>query len=309
MLVAELEDGVGEISLPVNESMARNLRLNLSVFSEVKSLVDRQKYDAALDLLRPLAYPLIKFTPVPETFTQLHLAVQKLIDTLVGAGEYAEAEDILDRIQIGEAPTSYSQSALRLLNAYLADEQFEAAARIARSLPVQGEYASNIRPILNAADALRGAGQYDAVIPLYRSILEAVSGEIRRNARMWLAYSLVLAGQLDEARPMIKQLEEPPPKDPLFSLHKLLHGSLAHRKEGYGEALDLLTRGFVRAQTSYQWVPEMLFLIGDCYAQLEDFVAARNVWTEIAILYPESPWATQAEDSLDKLPAELTPAN
>ncbi|MFP4069584.1 MAG: tetratricopeptide repeat protein [Opitutales bacterium] len=305
MLIAQTDDGGGEISLPVNESMARNLRLDLDALSQVGGLVEQEEYDAALERLRPLAYPLIKFTPVPESFSQLHDTVQMLIDTLVNAGEYEEAEDILDRIQLDESPIRYSRSALRLLNAYLADEQFENAAELARSLPVQGDYAANIRPILDAADALRGADRYAAVIPLYRAIQDVVSGDARQNIRMWLAYSLVLDGQMDEARPMIDELEEPGVKDPLFSLYKLLHGSLAYREDQFGEALDILTRGFVRAQTSYQWVPEMLFLIGDCYARSDDLVAARNVWTEIAILYPESPWAARAEDSLDELPEEI----
>ena len=119
---------------------------------------------------------------------------------------------------------------------------------------------------------------------------------------MWLAYCLVLADRVDEATPMIEALEEPKPSERLFSLYKLLQGSRAHRGENYGQALDVLTRGFVRAQTSYDWVPEMLYLIGDCYARSEDKLAARNVWTEIAILYPESPWATSAESSLAQLP-------
>jgi galactose-1-phosphate uridylyltransferase len=38
-----------------------------------------------------------------------------------------------------------------------------------------------------------------------------------------------------------------------------------------------------------------------------DNIAARNVWTEIAILYPESPWAPQAESSLAQLPKPEQP--
>ena len=101
---------------------------------------------------------------------------------------------------------------------------------------------------------------------------------------------------------MIDSMEEPEAKDRLFSLYKLLQGSREHRNGNYGDALDVLTRGFVRAQTSYVWVPEMLYLIGDCYARAEDSTAACNVWSEITVLYPESPWSTRAAESLSKLP-------
>jgi TolA-binding protein len=46
----------------------------------------------------------------------------------------------------------------------------------------------------------------------------------------------------------------------------------------------------------------MLYLIGDCYARANDPTAARNVWSEITALYPESPWAKRAAESLSKLP-------
>jgi len=302
MLIAELEGGVGEVSLPVSESMVQTLRMDNSQMPEINRMINQGNYTGALTLLRPKAYPLIKFHQVPESFTQMHVPIRTLIDTLILDTELSEAEDVLHRIQLDKVGLKYSESAINLMNAYLNAGNFDAAAKMTKMIPVSGEYAVNIRPIVDAADALRAAGKYEAVIPLYREIETVVSDEVKANVRMWLAYSLVLANRLDEASPMIDALEEPQPKERLFSLYKLLQGSREHRNGEYGKALDVLTRGFVRAQTSYVWVPEMLYLIGDCYARSEDYLAARNVWTEIAILYPDSPWAGQAESSLEQLP-------
>lgn len=302
MLVAELEGGIGEISLPVSESMVKTLRLDNSKMPEIGRRIRRGKYAAALDLLRPKAYPLIKFHQVPESFTQLHVPVRSLLDTLISAKEYSEAYDLFNRIQLDKVGIKYSQSAIALMNCYLKEGDSDKVAKMTEIIPVEGQYAVNIRPIVDAADALRAAGKYEAVIPLYRQIETVVPDDVKKNVQMWLAYSLVLADRVDEATPMIDALEEPAPNERLFSLYKLLQGSRAHRAENYGQALDVLTRGFVRAQTSYTWVPEMLYLIGDCYARSEDKLAARNVWTEIAILYPESPWAKSAESSLAQLP-------
>lgn len=302
MLVAELEGGVGEISLPVSESMVRTLRLDNSRMPEIERMIRRGNLTSALDLLRPKAYPLIKFHQVPESFTQLHAPIRSLINTLIKAKEYKEAHDLLNRVQLDKVGIKYSQSAVALMNAYLRDGDYDKVAKMTEIIPVKGQYAVNIRPIVDAADALRAAGIYESVIPLYRQIETVVSDDVKKNVQMWLAYCLVLADRVDEATPMIEALEEPEPNERLFSLYKLLQGSRAHRGENYGQALDVLTRGFVRAQTSYDWVPEMLYLIGDCYARSEDKLAARNVWTEIAILYPESPWAKSAESSLAQLP-------
>ena len=302
MLVAELEGGVGEISLPVSESMVRTLRLDNSKMPEIERMIRRGNFTPALDLLRPKAYPLIKFHQVPESFTQLHSPIRSLIETLIKAKEYKEAHDLLNRIQLNKVGIEYSQIAIALMGAYLSEGDSDKVAKMTEIIPVEGQYAVNIRPIVDAANALRAAGKYEAVIPLYRQIKTVVSDDVKKNVQMWLAYCLVLADRVDEATPMIEALEEPKPNERLFSLYKLLQGSRAHRGESYGQALDVLTRGFVRAQTSYDWVPEMLYLIGDCYARSEDKLAARNVWTEIAILYPESPWAKSAESSLAQLP-------
>jgi tetratricopeptide (TPR) repeat protein len=307
MLVAELEGGVGEISLPVSESMVQTLNLDTSEMPKVNQMLSQNNLIGALTLLRPLAYPLIKFYQVPETFTQLHVPIRTLLETLIRAKEYTEAEDVLNRLELDQLSLKYSELAIALMNAYLADEQFDSAAQITKRLPVDGQYAANIRPIIDAADALRAAGKFEAVIPLYKEIETVVPEEVKKNVQMWLAYSLVLADRVNEATPIIDQLEEPAPEDRLFSLYKLLEGSREHRNGNYGDALDLLTRGFVRAQTSYVWVPEMLYLIGDCYEKAETPLAARNVWTEIVILYPESPWATKAQDSLLLLP-QLEPS-
>ena len=302
MLVAELEGGVGEISLPVSESMVRTLRLDNSRMPEIERMIRRGSFTPALNLLRPKAYPLIKFHQVPDSFTQLHAPIRSLINTLIKAKEYKEAHDLLNRVRLDKVGIKYSQSAIALMRAYLREGDYDKVAKMTEIIPVEGQYAVNIRPIVDAADALRAAGKYKAVIPLYRQIKTVVSDDVKKNVQMWLAYCLVLADRVDEATPMIEALEEPEPNERLFSLYKLLQGSRAHRAENYGQALDVLTRGFVRAQTSYEWVPEMLYLIGDCYARSEDKLAARNVWTEIAILYPESPWAKSAESSLAQIP-------
>jgi tetratricopeptide (TPR) repeat protein len=302
MLMAELDGGVGEISLPVSDSMVRTLRLDLGVKARANELIAGGNLNEALEVMRPKVYPLIKFSAVPESFTQLHTPIQRMLDTLVDADELEEARDIVSRIDLGTVSKAYSESAIRLMNALLMKNQLDAAHTIAASLPVEGEYAVNIRSVMDAADVLRAAGHFDKVIPLYEAIESAVAEDLRDNVRMWLAYSMVLAGRLEEASPIIDELDEPLPEDRLFSLYNLLHGSREHQKGSFREALDTLTRGFVRAQTSYAWVPEMLYLIGDCYARSENPSGARYVWSEIVALYPESPWAEKAENSLAQLP-------
>ena len=307
MLIAELE-GAGEVSMPVSESLVQSLSLKISALPKAQELARNGNHREAVRILRPEVYPLIKFHQVPELFNQLHGPIRTLLDALLRSEDFDEAQFILEKIKLDKAGIKYSERAIRLMNALIALESYEQATVIARMLPVQGPYTTNIRPILNAADSLRAVGQYSAVIPLYQSIERAIAGkaeqQVENRVRMWLAYSLVQADRIEEATPLIDQLIEPDPNDLLFSLYKLVEGTREYRDGNYAGALDLLTRGFVRAQTSYAWVPEMLFYIGDCYKRSKAPYAARNVWTEITTLYPESPWALRAQEAATELPEE-----
>ena len=309
MLVVELDGGAGEASLPVSESMVATLRMGGIDMLEINQMTAQENHSGVLTKLRPSTYPLIKFHQVPESFTQLHAPIRALIESLLMTGELEEAFDVIRRIDLGKVDLKYSKLAIRLMTGFLNTEAFDKAAQITGMLPVEDEYEENIGPVIDAADLLRAAGKHNEVIPLYVEIEKVVPEAFKDNIKMWLAYSLVLADRIDEATAIIEALDEPAPDEELFSLYKLLEGSREYRGEKYADAIDLLTRGFVRAQTSYSWVPEMLYLIGDCYARAEDSTAARNVWTEIVILYPDSPWSKSATSSLAELKNLEQPIN
>ena len=305
MLNAELEGGIGEISLPVSQSMAQSLQLQLDIES-AKQIIAGGNLEEGLKLLRTKVYPLIKFHQLPAAFLQLHIPIQGLLNTLILAGEDGELDDLFQRIQLDQSDIAYSEIAIRFMDARITKGEYEEAAKMTQSLPLDGQYKVNISAVVKIADDLRAAGHYQAVIPIYREIQHLLPDAIRENVELWIAYSLVLAGELEEAQPLIEKMKEPAMEDRLFSLYQTLHGTLAHRNEDYSQALDLLTRGFVCAQSSYPWVPEMLYLIGECYRIKEDPKAARNVWTELTRLYPESPAALRGSAALKKLPAPQT---
>lgn len=294
------EGGTAEISRPLSESMIRTLRLDIREMELANKLIFMENYYGAVELLRPKVYPLIRFHKIPESFIELHTPIRTLIYSLIKSKNYSEAEDVLSRISLDSVDVKYSKLAIDLLNAYLAEQDYDALTRVVNRLPVDGIYSENIDYIIRVANILRGAGKPLAVISLYRRAEKYVSGETYAEIQMWLAYSLILVDEVDEASAIIDKLEEPALENPLFSLFKLLQGSREYHKENYDQALDVLTRGFVRTQTDYTWVPEMLYLIGDCYAKNEYLNAARNVWTEITVLYPDSLWAQNANESLDR---------
>ena len=291
MLVAEIDGGFGEVSMPVGKQMARQLKVSIPGIAKAKSLVNQGNQIGALKILRKSVYPLIKFSRLPEEFTQLHSANKILLQSLIQSDQLEEAKYLLAKIPLEHASLQYSEIAIDLLNKYTLIKDWDSVIQITRSLPHKNDYAANIKIIMNSADKLRSAGRYDAVISIYQSIQKDVDPSLQKNLQIWLAYSLVLADRQKEASSIIDGIERPNIEDEIFSLYQLLIGARAHRSGDYTKALDLLTRGFVRTQTSYSWVPEHLYLIGDSYLQSGDSIAANNVWKELSILYPSSPWA------------------
>jgi len=296
------DQGGGQISLPVSTSMAENLRFEYDEKSRVDRLEGDGKHAQAVEVLRPVAYPLVKFAPLPKEAYQIHVPVQALLRNLIAGGMLEEASALFGRIPLGESPPAYSGLAVDLARQYADQGEFARVGELARSLPVQPPYSGNIGAVMDLAGKLRGAERYGDVIPLYRSLQDAVPENRRRNIRVWLAYSLVLADRLDEAKKLVDEIEPPARDHRLFSLYKLLQGSRLHRLGEYAEALDTLSRGFVKGESANPWIPEMLFLIGDCYARTEAHTAARNVWKEITLLYRDSPWAEKAEERIAELP-------
>ncbi|MFP4166128.1 MAG: tetratricopeptide repeat protein [Opitutales bacterium] len=297
-VMASIGEDEGEISMSVSESMAGRLELDLGIMSEVEDLIEDEEYGEALSMLRPKVYPLIKFIKLPEGFKDLHETIQELLKTLIRADEKDEALDLIERIPLEEIDPEYSAIAIVLVNKLLEDGDSEKAAGLAGDIPVTGKYRRNIQSILDAAHKLRGEEQFDKVIPLYRVIEEASPDSMKPFVRMWLAYSLILDERSDEAQSIFESIEPPDPNQRYFSLYKLLQGTFYYKKEQYRDALDNMTRGFVRAHTASAWVPEMLYFIGDCYRQLNNRNAAKNVWKEATVLYPDSPWAEKAETEL-----------
>lgn len=301
MLVAAVDQGDVEIALPMGRLLAQNLRFQFPELQNARDHINAQDYEAALTILRPKVYPLIKFHLVPEAFTQMHEPIRLLIDTLVTAGHRAEANAIFQHLTLDRVAPAYSRSAHRLLKAHIQYNEHPQAATLCMRLPLAEPYQLNQTAALNTADALRSSGHYTEIIPIYQKLEPHVSGHQLQNLQMLLAYSLILSGQPAQADERIANIPKPTKDQNLFSLYQLLQGSKLHQQGHHTQALDTLTHGYVHATSDQNWLPEMLYLIGDCYAQIKQTAAAQNTWQELTTLHPKSPWAERVTNRLQTL--------
>ena len=62
MYVVEIDGGFGEVSMPVGEQMARQLKVSIPGIAKAKSFVNQGNQIGAIEILRKSVYPLIKFS-------------------------------------------------------------------------------------------------------------------------------------------------------------------------------------------------------------------------------------------------------
>ena len=94
MLVLQMNDGAGEISVPVKDRIVANLRLELPEMPAIYNLLRQELYTEALKKMRPIVYPLIKFHELPSGFLNLHRPLQTMMEALIKMEAYDEVEFI-----------------------------------------------------------------------------------------------------------------------------------------------------------------------------------------------------------------------
>lgn len=302
ILTAEISinGSVAEVGMPANAVLARQLRIPVPEMQAIHQLIRNKKYAEALEKIRPSAYPLLKYSALPSDYKVVHQLLFTLLQTLIENQQLNEADDLIQRIALQQAPLGYSRIALRLINAQIQMGYHVTASERLASLPLDGQKSQNMPFFIKSVHALRDAQQFKLAIPLYQSIEKKLADETRVSIRLWLSYCYARIGEKAASQKLLLSHRIKNKKATNFPLYKLVDGTNAYQTEKYHEALDHLSMGFVYSQSSDEWVPEMLYVMGDCYLKTGNSIGARNVWREITQLYKNTPWFSRAQYALNK---------
>ena len=302
LLMTEMSvDGtVAVMGMPTNDMLVRQLQIPMSDRQAVQTLLREKAFSEALEKLRPLVYPLIAYHKLPISFKVIHQLNFMLLEALIDDQSLQEANDLIRRISLSEAPVHYSRIALELVDRQILAGMYVQASELIASLPLKDAYASNIPKVVIAIHKMRDAQQFELAIPLYRSIEGKLNGIELESIQLWIGYCFANTGQKEASEKQLLNLKIEDKKDKNFPLYQLVNGSIAHQDKQYNEALDQLSKGFVYSQSSDEWVPEMLYIMGDCYFKTGNRVGAQNIWLEITQLYENTPWFSRAQNALNK---------
>ncbi len=220
------------------------------------------------------------------------------------ADEFDEAEF---RIQIPEQAAYADEFARRWLNAA---RRLHAA--VAPALPFLDLKQNNaFEPTVRAAwyyvraaqqaNRLGGTGQVEAakwILEAHRLFAAAGAaaswhpyGE-SAAIRAWMC--LAELGRLDEAETGLARQREPEIGDASWGVYWLARAQILYAREQPRLALDAAVRSYLHENKDIETFPDALMLAAQCYEDVNEVHRARDVYYEVARLFPGTDWAIEA---------------
>lgn len=260
------------------------------------------KIDEALELLRPVAYPLIKYFDLPESVMNARDPVRVLLSMLVDAGANDEAFSIARRLPI------------RLLN----QDDFELFLRVANNLIMAGNTSDGISlvsliplsdrveamyPVLmRFARGLRLEDKIEEALFVYKRLHDVGGHPLHRVATLWTAYCNVRLKRVESADLYLGLLPDFEAGSPEFALEKLIRARIHLNFDRLDEAMRESSQGVVYSNVSWDWKPELLYVTGLGYEERGEIKVARSVYEELNVFYEDNPWAVRASERKQNLP-------
>ncbi len=104
------------------------------------------------------------------------------------------------------------------------------------------------------------------------------------------------------ARRRVEDMEEPAPGDDAYGHYWLLKAEIAHLAGDVTNAMDAAVKSLCFENKDVETFPDALMLSADCYERLGNAYRARDVYFEVAKLFPGTDWA---DDAIGRLEAVL----
>lgn len=269
--------------------------------ARVSTLMSGRNYEATLHLLRPTIYPLLRFSSLPPEYVQFYDPIDVFINALIESGELVEAGELLSNNPDLLVQSRFQRRIFGLIEGLASSGNSAEAVKLLALIPLEEVPEGLKNALLSFAYRLRVAGEYEALIPVYESMIPMLEGRQKIEAQIWLAYCLINTGERARGEAELAQMEQPEPGSESFGLYQLLSGYSLYRSGEYAQALDVFSRGLVYASSVDTWIPEISYYIGNCYRELGKTTAALNTYKEIFRLWPENPWAKRARTDFDAL--------
>lgn len=145
--------------------------------------------------------------------------------------------------------------------------------------------------------------QYAAAEGVFNACAKAKWSDLGTLALLRACHCMVLidAEKARRAGRVVDALDEPSPGDETYGYYWLLKAELARIAGNVTNELDAAVKSLAFENKDVETFPDALMLSADCYQKLGNPYRARDVYFEVAKLFPGTDWATDARDRLSAI--------
>lgn len=180
---------------------------------------------------------------------------------------------------------------------YLGTVMMRAADRSARLATTEEQRA--------VADA-----QYAAAATVFNDAARATWSPVGLLADLKRCRCLIARDKPKSATYYLGQIDEPFPGDAAFGIYWIVQGELAYLSNDHRTAMDAAVKSLTFENKDVETFPDALLLSARCYEHFEEWHRARDVYYEVASIFPQTDWADDAAERLTYILAEeLTEAD
>lgn len=163
--------------------------------------------------------------------------------------------------------------------------------------------------MMKAAAAAQAKGlETNKVTRLYteaRRVLGAVTGATwfqgAEIARLRAIQCLIAMGELKQATRELREARSPDVGDNAYGLYWYVEANLRLAKGNTRSAMDAIIKSLVFENKDIETFPDALMFSGRCYEDLLEFHRARDIYYEVARLFPQTEWETVARQKLQSI--------
>ncbi len=164
------------------------------------------------------------------------------------------------------------------------------------------------RTLRNAKDdeaRAAAARQFEAAYKVFQQCAKARWSSIGMLASLKGCHCLVAMGpeNVKDAARRVEKMEEPMPGDDTFGHYWLLRAEIAQIQGDVTNAMDAAVKSLAFENKDVETFPDALLISADCYEKLGEPFRARDVYFEVAKLFPRTDWGDDALSRLETLMA------
>lgn len=147
------------------------------------------------------------------------------------------------------------------------------------------------------------ARQFEAAYKVFQQCSKARWSSLGMLASIKGCHCLVAMGpeQVKAAARRVEEMEEPVPGDDTYGHYWLLRAEIAQSQGSVTNAMDAAVKSLAFENKDVETFPDALLISADCYEKLGEPHRARDVFFEVAKLFPRTDWGDDALARLETL--------